>query len=107
MSKGPEKIHEYRHRNGEDSIGVRVGSETDLAYAGEPDWELVSEVEPAPEPQPEAPEAPEEEVSEDTGAVDPDEYSRDELNKLAAELGIDKPESYGSKAEVAEAINAA
>lgn len=41
MSENAQQIHEYRHRNGEDSISVRVGSESDLAFAGESDWQLV------------------------------------------------------------------
>lgn len=37
--------------------------------------------------------------------IDPDHYTRDELNSLAERHGIENPERFGNKQEVADAIN--
>lgn len=45
-------------------------------------------------------------TGEDNG-VEPDHYTRGELNSLAVRHGIENPESFANKQEVADAINAA
>lgn len=68
------QIHEYRHVNGEDSISVPAGSETDLAYSSEPDWQLVGERQPvAPVEEPEVASEPEEPAEDDESPVEPED----------------------------------
>lgn len=108
------QVNEYRHSDGVNTAGVVAGTEHDLVLAADPQWELVGESQPEPEAtEPEGPV----ETDEDTKApeptddpaegIDPGDYSREELNAIAAEKGIEDPEGFGTKAEVVEAINAA
>lgn len=104
------QVNEYRHSDGVNTAGVVAGTEHDLVLAADPEWELVSESQAASEPtaDPEPVEEPKEtpEPDESTEGVNPDDYSREELNAIAAQKGVEDPEGFGTKAEVAEAINA-
>jgi hypothetical protein len=84
---------EWINADGE-TAGSYLGTEFDKAFASNPDWELVKA---------EASTAP---AEEERSVVDASDYSRDELNQLAQEAGIEDPAALDNKAAVAEAINA-
>lgn len=103
-------INEYRHQNGVDTLGAEVGSELDKVLAKDSDYELAGKGSPA---APEAPAEEETETTEEDGEgqsaeeVELKSLSRDELNKLAADRGIENPGDLPNKGEVIAAIEKA
>lgn len=86
--------------------GAYVGTALDEVLASSLDWRLVIDESAPVEPEEVVEDDPtdEDEVAE-VVSVDADDYSRDELNELARELGIEDAEALATKADVAEAIN--
>lgn len=82
-----------------------AGSELDKVLAQDPEWTLVGKRRPeAAQASSETPDGgtPDGGTPEDLGAL-----KRDQLNELAASLGIEDPASLSSKADVVAAIEAA
>jgi hypothetical protein len=96
-----QDTHEYVNAGGE-TRGAFAGTEQDKVYASDPDWTPVGKSTPATE----TPAGSESKGSPDDNGTDIDSLSRDELNALAAEKGVENPEELPNKGAVKEAIKA-
>jgi len=96
-----QDTHEYINADGE-TRGAFPGTEQDKVYASDPDWTLAGKGSPATE----TPAGSESTGSPDDNGTDIDSLSRDELNALATEKGVENPEELPNKGAVKDAIKA-
>lgn len=89
----------YRHESGL-TQSARVGSDMDVVLASDPGWSLASQ----PEPEAEAAVVDGDPDDKQGGLLD---LGRRELNRLAAEAGVERPEKLANKQAVIDAIQAA
>lgn len=102
-----QDTHEYINADGE-TRGAFAGTEQDKVYASDPDWTLAGKGSPATETPAgsESAGSPDGDGTVGEQAPDLDSLSRDELNALAAEKGVENPEELPNKGAVKEAIKA-
>jgi hypothetical protein len=106
-----EEVNEYRHRETGETLGAYVGTEQDKVLAKDEHYEVVGKRTPSPEettPEGEPAPTPQSGKSRSEGArlraEDLEGKSREELNDLATEAGVENPEGYANKDEVKTAI---
>lgn len=104
MTTDNTAYREWVNADGE-TAGAYLGSEFDKAFASNPDWELVKGS-ATTAPAEEVPETSDDSTEGEVTKVDPSEHSREELNQLATEAGIEDPAELANKGAVADAINA-
>jgi hypothetical protein len=103
------EANEYVNKVTGETAGAYVGTEQDKVYASDPDFEPVGERSTAVETPAEEP-VPDEKTGKsrsEGGRLHESELkdkSRDELNTLAAEAGVENPEGFANKGEVITAI---
>jgi hypothetical protein len=90
------KSNEYVHVDGE-TVSAYAGTELDKVYAKDEDYTRVTGSTPTPE-------ATTADAREGEQPVDLDGLSRDQLDQLAAEKGVDDPASLPNKDAVKAAI---
>jgi hypothetical protein len=102
-----QDTHEYINADGE-TRGAFAGTEQDKVYASDPDWTPVGKSTPATETPAgsKSTGSPDDYGTDGKQTSDLDSLSRDELNALAAEKGIEEPEDLPNKAAVKDAIKA-
>lgn len=93
-----QDTHEYVNADGE-TRGAFAGTEQDKVYASDPNWTPVGKGSPATE-------TPAGSGSPEDAGTDLDSLSRDELDALATEKGVDNPEELPNKGAVKDAIQA-
>jgi len=106
-----DEVNEYRHKETGETQSAYVGSELDKVLAKDGDYEVVGTRTPAPEetaPAGEPAPTPQSgKTKSDGGRTTPEDLegkSRDELNDLATEKGVENPEGFANKDEVKTAI---
>lgn len=103
-----EEVNQYRNKGTGETVGAYVGTEQDKVYAQDPDFEVVGKRTTNVETP--AEEAPTEETGKshsEGGRIHESELegkSRDELNDIARDAGVENPEGFANKAEVTTAI---
>jgi hypothetical protein len=109
--KTSTEVNEYRHTETEETLSAYVGSELDKVLLKDPDYEVVGERTPAPEettPEGEPEPTPQSGKTRSDGgrvtAADLEGKSRDELNDIATEAGVENPDGFANKGEVTKAI---
>ncbi|HSC20597.1 MAG TPA: hypothetical protein VLC07_02615 [Solirubrobacterales bacterium] len=106
-----DEVNEYRQKETGETQSAYVGSELDKILAKDADYEVVGERTPAPEegtPPGEAPPTSQSgKTKSDGGRTTPGDLkrlSRDELNELATEKGVENPQGFANKDELKTAI---
>ncbi len=106
-----EKINEYRHTPTGETQSAYVGSELDKVLATDPDYEAVGEhtlppevTTPEGEPEPTSQSGKTRSDGGRLTVADLEGKSRDELDDLATEAGVENPEGFANKDEVKTAI---
>lgn len=87
-------VREYVNEATGETAGAFVGSAMEEAFESNADWKLADGHAAA-------------DTADQTDVIDPDNHSRDELNELAKEAGVEGAEAMPNKPAVADAINAA
>lgn len=96
------EVNEYVNKVTGETVGAYVGTEQDKVYANDADYEPLGKPRPAHEEQ--AASGGSKEEPNGTGTSDMEGLSRDELNALATEHGVENPEGLANKDEVKKAI---
>jgi hypothetical protein len=106
-----DEVNEYRHIATGDTLGAYVGSEQDKVLARDTDYESVSKRTPAPEestPEGEPDPTPQTGKSRSDGGriheSDLEGKTREDLDKIASEAGVENPEGFPNKTELTKAI---
>jgi hypothetical protein len=106
-----EEANEYIYIDGETTASAYVGTEQDKVYRSDPDWSPVGTPTLPPEEEGMASATPHSGKTKSDGgrthAADLEGLSREDLNALATEKGVENPEGFANKDEVKTAILAA
>jgi hypothetical protein len=109
-TKASDEVNEYRHKETGETFGAFVGTEQDKVLARDEDYESVGKRTPAPEettPDQEKPTPQSGKTRSDGARTNLDDLegkSREELNKIADEAGVQNPQGFANKDEVKSAI---
>jgi hypothetical protein len=101
IKRTSEEVTEYRNTATGETVGAYAGTEQDKVYAKDEDYELITGSTPTPAA------TTEDEEGDGDQPVDLDGLSRDALNELATEKGVENPDDLPNKDAVKAAIAAA